>query len=185
MPSPGVPEAAAHMQFELKDILNAIGPSASIVFAAWIFMGYLQQRYSVALERYRSLIDQCRQGGQAASRTDNLRDQVLLYRRRFNLMRRATNIGLSAAILLISTLILAAVNVVLPDLKVLKYFGAAGAVVGLALVIVATALVILENTIIRRAVDGELLDVPELAGAVGQESGNINDPARGRAKAAA
>jgi hypothetical protein len=45
--------------------------------------------------------------------------------------------------------------------------------------------VILENTIIQRAVDGELLDVPELAGAVGKESGDINDPARGRAAATA
>jgi hypothetical protein len=61
------------MTFELKDILTAIGPNASIVFAAWIFMGFLQQRYSVALERYRSLIEQCRVGGQAASRQGNLR----------------------------------------------------------------------------------------------------------------
>jgi hypothetical protein len=45
------------MTFELKDILTAIGPNASIVFAAWIFMGFLQQRYSVALERYGSLIE--------------------------------------------------------------------------------------------------------------------------------
>ncbi len=49
--------------------------------------------------------------------------------------------------------------------------------------IVAMALVILENTIIQRAVDGELLDVPELAAAVGQDSGDINDPARGHAEA--
>jgi hypothetical protein len=53
------------LKFGLKDILTAVGPSASIVFAAWISMGYLQQRYSAALERYRSLIEQCRDGGQA------------------------------------------------------------------------------------------------------------------------
>jgi hypothetical protein len=48
---------------------------------------------------------------------------------------------------------------------------------------VAAGLVILENTIIQRAVDGELLDLPELAGAVGRDAGDINDPARGRAAA--
>jgi hypothetical protein len=168
------------MQFELKDILTAVGPSASIVFAAWIFMGYLQQRYSAALERYRSLIEQCRNGDQAESRQGNLKDQVVLYRHRFSLMRWATTLGLAAAMLLISTLILGAVNVVFPDLGVLKYFGAGFAVLGLGLVIVAAALVIRENSIIQRAVDGELLDVPELAGAVGKAAGDINDPERGR-----
>ena len=164
----------------MKDILTAIGPSASIVFAAWIFMGFLQQRYSAALERYRSLIAQCREGGQAKARYGNIKDQVVLYRRRFTLMRRATTLGLSAAILLISTLILAAVNVVLPGAAALKYFGAGFAVAGLALVILATGHVILENAIIQRAVDGELLDVPELADAIGQDAGEIGDPGRGQ-----
>jgi hypothetical protein len=50
------------MDFELKDVLGAIGPSASIVFAAWIFMGFLQQRYTAAYERYRSLIEDYRNG---------------------------------------------------------------------------------------------------------------------------
>lgn len=54
---------------------------------------------------------------------------------------------------------------------------------GLGLAMVAAGLVILENTIIQRAVDGELLDLPELAGAVGRDAGDINDPARGRAAA--
>ena len=32
------------MNFELSDVLKAIGPAASIIFAAWIFTGFLQQR---------------------------------------------------------------------------------------------------------------------------------------------
>lgn len=44
------------MKFELKDILTAIGPGASIVFAARILTGCLQQRCGDALQRYRSLI---------------------------------------------------------------------------------------------------------------------------------
>jgi hypothetical protein len=38
---------------ELSDVLKAIGPAASIIFAAWIFMGFLQQRYDAAVSRYR------------------------------------------------------------------------------------------------------------------------------------
>ena len=33
------------MSFDVQSFLKAIGPSASIVFADWIFMGFLQQRY--------------------------------------------------------------------------------------------------------------------------------------------
>ncbi|MDO9709920.1 DUF2721 domain-containing protein [Paracraurococcus lichenis] len=172
------------MNFELKDILTAVGPSASIVFAAWIFMGYLQQRYTAAFDRYRSLIEQCRGGIEQEGRRGNVRDQVMLYRRRFALMRLATTLGLSAAILLISTLILGAVNVLLPHLGLLKYIGAACMIGGLGLVVIAAALVIRENVIIRRAVDGELMDVPELAAALGQQAGVIDDPRRGRAVAA-
>lgn len=78
----------------------------------------------MALERDRSLIRRCRDGGQADSRRGNLRDQVLLYRR-FGLMRQVTDIGLSAGMPLSATLIPGAVNAVLPDLGVLKYLAPA------------------------------------------------------------
>lgn len=167
------------MKFELNDVLSAIGPSASIVFAAWIFMGFLQQRYTAAYERYRSLIEDCRNGGLSGPRRGNVKDQVMLYKRRCELMRAATNIGLTAAILLITTLIASAVNSVFSGLTLPKYLGAGCAVAGLALVIVATALVIVENSIIQRATDSELLDVPDLAHGTGQYDGDITDPNRG------
>jgi hypothetical protein len=44
------------MTSQLGDILKTIGSSAAIIFAAWIFMGFLQQRYDAAVDRYRSLI---------------------------------------------------------------------------------------------------------------------------------
>jgi len=167
------------MNFELKDVLTAIGPTASIVFAAWIFMGFLQQRYTAAYGLYRSLIEDCRNGRLSAERRGNIKDQVMLYKRRCELMKVATNLGLAAAILLITTLIAATVNSVFSQLSpLLRWLGAGCAVAGLGLVIVAAALVIVENSIIQRALDSELLDVPDLARRSGQAVGDITDPDR-------
>ncbi len=48
------------------------------------------------------------------------------------------------------------------------------------LVIIATALVIIEGLITRRQLHAELLDVPELARKMGQRSGYIKDADRQR-----
>src|SRR5689334_17237127 len=105
------------MHVDLKEVLGAIGPSASIVFAAWIFMSFLQNRYSAAFQLYRELIQQCREGQMSHNREGNVREQVLLFKRRFELMQLATNLGLLAAILLITTLIGGIINVVFPSLN--------------------------------------------------------------------
>jgi Protein of unknown function (DUF2721) len=87
------------------------------VFAAWIFMSFLQNRYSAAFQLYRELIQQCREGQMSYNREGNVREQVLLFKRRFELMRLATNFGLVAAILLITTLIGGIIDVVIPSLS--------------------------------------------------------------------
>jgi hypothetical protein len=166
------------MSFQLKDVLSAIGPRASIVFAAWIFMSFLQNRYSSAFQLYRELIEQFRTRGKTGTREENVRDQVLLFKRRFELMRLATNLGLLAAILLIATLIGGALNVVFGNVPVIAVISTIAAITGFLLVIVAACVVIRENSIIRRAVTVELLDVPELAELAGQQAGSIRDPGR-------
>jgi hypothetical protein len=169
-----------YMGFELKNVLSAIGPSASIVFAAWIFMSFLQSRYTTAFQLYRELIQQCRDGRTHGIRGTNIRDQVMLFKRRFELMKYAVNLGLAAAILLISTLIGGALDVVFPGLSLIKVLSTCCAISGFILVIVAAFLVIKENSIIQRAVNAELLDVPELAERAGEQAGRITDPSRGR-----
>jgi hypothetical protein len=86
------------MDFELKDLLDAIGPSASLIFAAWIFLTFLQARYTSAYDRYRGLIEKYRAGVDDKTEKHNVADQVLLYRSRVEQMRRATNVGVVAAI---------------------------------------------------------------------------------------
>ena len=61
------------MPFKLKELLDAIGQAAAVVFAAWIFMGFLQQRYAAAYERYRSLVAEVRQHGTSRASEGNLR----------------------------------------------------------------------------------------------------------------
>lgn len=149
------------MNFHLKDVLQAIGPNAAIIFAAWIFMDFLQQRYLAALETYRALIGQYRDGDGIDCRHRNVRDKILLYKRRCELMKRATNLGLVAAILLIVTLIAAELNAVFSGVPALKFLSAASALGGLVLIVVAASIAIMENSVTQRAIDSELFDVPD------------------------
>src|SRR3954462_9829864 len=93
-----------HMSgYDLKDVLTAVGPTASLIFAAWIFLSFLQQRYTTAYERYRSLISEYRQGNLQDQRKRSVRDQILMYKQRCEQMRLATNIGVIWAIRLLNT----------------------------------------------------------------------------------
>jgi len=159
----------------LGDVLKAIGPNASIVFAAWIFMGFLQQRYDAALGRYQQAVGDYRSEAHDAGRANNLKAQVLAYRRRCRLMSRASLIGLVAAILLISALIFGALDVIAPAATI-TVLGITTAIGGFVLVIVAAIIVIFEGRIVIRQIDDELRDVPNLADqagdGVGKDVGN-------------
>ena len=161
---------------QLSDVLKAIGPNASIVFAAWIFMGFLQQRYDAAFGRYQQAVGDYRSVGHDAGRADNLRAQVLAYRRWCRLMSRASLIGLVAATLLISSLIFGALDIIVPQSTILTLSGIATAIGGFVLVIVAAFIVIAEGRIVVRQIDDELRDVPNLAdgagGGAGKDVGN-------------
>ena len=96
-------------------MIQAVGPAASLIFAAWIFLSFLQQRYASAYQLYRTLVDR---------------------------MRRASNIGLIAAILLIVALIAAALyNMSSMMMQPLKYISAISAGVGLVTVVPAAIMV--------------------------------------------
>ena len=161
------------MSFELSDVLKAIGPAASIIFAAWIFMGFLQQRYDAAVSRYRQAISDFRTGNHALDRRDNIRDQILVFKRRCELMNYACMVGLASAILLLLTLIAGEIDVVIPNTPLLAVVGSISAFVGLTLVIVGSVLVIMEASYAHRQLDAELLDVPDLAEKTGQQPGMV------------
>src|SRR3954469_25278570 len=98
----------------LAEILKTVGGSAAIIFAAWIFMGFLQQRYDAAVERYRAMIDEYRSGNASAARCDNIREQVQIYKRRCVLMSYSNFLGLTSAIFLLVTIMLGELVVVFP-----------------------------------------------------------------------
>jgi hypothetical protein len=150
------------MDFELKDFLEALGPSASLIFAAWIFLSFLQSRYTAAYERYRALISEYREGVEDDKRRHSIRDQILLYKQRVEQMRKATNIGVIAAILLIATLVTAGLNVMLGELPLFKYMSSLCALTGLVLVAIAAAYVIRENTLIQNALEQEPADLGDI-----------------------
>jgi len=149
------------MQFQLKDVLEAVGPTASLVFAAWIFLSYLQSRYTGAAERYRELVENYRTQHED-TRAASLTRQIKLYRKRCDLMRIATNIGVASAILLIATLILAAIEVIAPPHPALAWTGSITAILGLLLVIVAASFVFVENGLMQQATRDETADIPNI-----------------------
>jgi hypothetical protein len=163
------------MTFELSEILKAIGPSASIIFAAWIFMGFLQQRYDAAINRYRQAISDFRTHEHQPERHDNIREQILLYRRRCELMNWACFGGLVAAILLIFTLVTGELDVIVPHSTILTIAGAVSAFIGFALVIACAGFVIADSLHTRSQLDAELLDVPDLAEIIGKRPGRIRE----------
>lgn len=150
--------------FELKDLLQAIGPTASLIFAAWIFLSFLQTRYSDAYNRYRELIAELRKHGENDSRRRSLVDQVLEYKLRCEQMRKATQIGVISAIFLISAQILAALGTML-QIEALKWITAVLALVGLILVIWAASHVLTENARIQLIIDSDISDMPDLVDA--------------------
>ena len=169
------------MPIDIANIFKAVGPAASVIFAAWIFMAFLQTRYDAALDRYRSLVEQYRDGIQRNARRENLRDSIIVYKKRCEMMNIASIIGLSSAVLLISSLIIGELALALPSIDILKYVCIGGTLIGLALVVVATAIVIYESLIIHRQLEAEILDLPDLAHGVGAAPGKIGDEERARA----
>ena len=149
------------MDFELSKVLEAVGPHAGLVFASWMFMQLLQGRYTAAYTRYRELINDFRQGIDG-KRKDTVRDEIKLYRARVDYMRRATDLGLYAAMLLIGTLIIGALSAMFGAPAFLKYAGALTTLAGLGLIIWSAALVVVENRMIKMPLDHEMEDIPEL-----------------------
>lgn len=148
------------MDFKLKEVMEAVGPSAALAFAAWLFLQLLQQRYTAAYTRYRELVDAFRNGIEG-KRREVIKYEVLLYRKRVIYMLHATNIGMVAAILLLLALISSGLDAVFKA-DWLKYIGAPGIVLGLVLVAVACVIVIVENSLIRKPIEAELDDLKEL-----------------------
>ena len=169
------------MSYDISNVLKAVGPAASIIFAAWIFMGFLQQRYDTVVARYQTAIETYRSAEMEDDRRLNMKEQILVYKRRCELMSRANIIGLSAAILLILTLITGEIDIMAPGLPLVGYVSAASALAGFSLVILATVYVIVEGSISQRQIVSELMDVPDLARSLGQEPGRIGERAPARA----
>jgi hypothetical protein len=156
------------MDFQLKDVLGAIGPNASMIFASWIFMTFLQTRYSGAYDRYRALIDSYRDGVEGP-RKEIIRNEIAVYRRRVDTMRHATNLGMYAAMLLISALIIGALDAVFGHPPAFKYIGTVLSIGGLLLVIWSATKVVHENTLIKQTIGSEVKDIPELADLTGEQ----------------
>jgi hypothetical protein len=152
------------MDFQLKEILDAIGPTASLMFASWIFLSFLEQRYVSAFDRYRALSQAYRKSENLTEkRMLSLKAQVILYKVRCEQMKRATNLGIFAAICLTLTLVCGVVQAVFKDLEFIKYIALISSLLGFSLVIFAAIYVFKENMGLQKALDIEVSDLKDIA----------------------
>lgn len=143
------------MPFQLSDVLKAIGPNASLIFAAWIFLSFLQARYDAAIDRYRSLVAESRTGDQDGS-SDDAKQEIEIYVRRCAVMSHAVTLGLVSAVLFLLALICGGLDVVFPNAAPIVLIGTIAGILGLALVIVAAVLVVYDNAGTRTQIRQEL-----------------------------
>jgi hypothetical protein len=148
------------MDFKLKEVMDAVGPSAALAFAAWLFVQLLQQRYTAAYTRYRKLVESVR-GNVDGERRDVVKGEILLYRKRVLYMLYGTNLGMVAAILLLLALISSGLDAVF-KFDWLKYIGAAGIVFGMTMVVICCCIVIVETTLIKQPIEAELQNIERL-----------------------
>jgi hypothetical protein len=101
--------------------------------------------------------------GLEGPRKQVVREQILLYKVRIRYMRYSTNLGLGAAVLLILSLMMGALEAMVGG-DLVKYAGTVCVLLGLAMVIVAALLMAAENLLIVKAIDSELTDIADLRG---------------------
>jgi hypothetical protein len=150
------------MDVDLKEILNTAVPTASLIFAAWIFLQLVNMRLQSALDRCQTLADEFRRGQAQPARQKSIREQIALYRDRTRLLQRTMVVSMSAAIVLILTLTCATLAMLIPSLHALKLITIVCSLLGLALLIVSVGFMLVENAGLPKALRVEMDDIPGL-----------------------
>jgi hypothetical protein len=162
------------MHFQISDILKAIGPNAAIIFAAWIFLSFLQTRYDSAVDRHRALIEAYRGNEQSSERSNAMKRQIEVYARRCMLMSSAVTVGLASAIFFLITMIGGGLDVIFPHVPAIGFISSISVLLGFFLVLVAAALVIFENVGTPNQIRKELQDLPDVSGRAAARSAKLS-----------
>lgn len=125
---------------KVKKVFEAVGPSAALVFAAWQSLQLLERRHDAARARYRNLVAAF---GQPVEEKDGMA------RGRASSLLCATRIGMTAAFVLLLSLMISTLDAV-SKADWLKLFGAPISMLRLLLVIPAAILLIMESTLARK-----------------------------------
>ncbi len=149
------------MNFDLKEVLNTAAPTASLVFASWLFLQLLNMRFEGAMARYERAIDEYREGKADEKRKETLYELISLHGRRCVQMRRALHTGLLAAMLLVLSLVAATIHLAF-GAPVPKVVTLVCSITGLSLIIAAAAMVMVENHLGRPTLRRQFEDIPEL-----------------------
>ncbi|HEX8834760.1 MAG TPA: DUF2721 domain-containing protein [Abditibacteriaceae bacterium] len=150
------------MEINLKDVLESAGGTASLVIACTIFLHQLITVYTANFERYRALAREHREMNGEHARRDSLRDQITLYYRRCQAIRRSMCIVAGAEVAFIITIIASGLSAAMPETKWIGLVGGGSLVIGLLVLGVAAVLEIHQNYLSKYAIESEIADFPEL-----------------------
>ncbi|HTL11530.1 MAG TPA: DUF2721 domain-containing protein [Bdellovibrionota bacterium] len=142
------------MEFTFQNFLMTVGPTASLIFASWAFLIFVQMRSSSAYGDYRNLHHEHRTSGSESHRETGVRP-VVLHKRRCQQIGGAIQAGVLAALLFTVTLFCGALEVMVSGSQGLKYIGSISTLLGLVLLVGAAGLVVSESVLARRAIAGE------------------------------
>jgi hypothetical protein len=146
--------------FDLKDVLNTAAPTASLIFASWLFLQLVSSRYEATIVRYERAMEELR-GECPPPRRDTVLAVARLHGRRFHHMERAMSLGLLAATFLVSSLGMASFQL-MTGATWLNFTTMGALITGLVLLVVCALLTMAENGLGRRTLLLERADVPEL-----------------------
>jgi hypothetical protein len=148
------------MTFDLRDILNTAGPTASLVFASWIFLSLINQRLASAMDRYRALVAEMRADPTPSPRMQEVERQIALYRARCDLMRRSISVSIVAAECLLVTLLTSMISLVDHALAWIGYISLGSTFAGILLLMESARLMLRENRHIKDVLHSEMVDIP-------------------------
>jgi hypothetical protein len=141
------------VEVDLKDVLNAAGPTATLLFASWIFLGYLNSRLSDSQKRFND----------HDARHKSIYDQIKQNRKRCDLLFLATNDALRGAYFMFATIATGIISIATQQPPWLCIFNLCCALSGLVFLVLSVGKALAENKLLHQSITSEVADVPEFA----------------------
>lgn len=145
----------------LKDIAGTAGATVGLVIACSIYLQTLTSRFADTLNRYLTLCGERRGGQLSAERRRSVDAQIALNRGRCTDIQRATYLLGLGELSFLSTIVMASLSIVLPQVHTLAFVGSGTMGAGLLAIATAVVLDLRQQHVITEDLELESADLPE------------------------